>query len=109
MMSHTILKIEYDHERLAKFCENMGLEELSVFGSVLRDDFGPNSDIDVLVEFPQTFKYSLFELVDIKDELEAIFGRRVDVVTRRAVQRGKNESRKQEILRTAKVIYDKTA
>lgn len=108
-MNHSIVKIPYDHKRLAKFCEDMGLEELSVFGSVLREDFGPDSDIDVLVEFPPTFKYSLFELVDIKDELEAIFGRKVDVLTRRAVQRGKNESRKQEILETAQVVYDKTA
>lgn len=69
-----------------------------MFGSVLREDFGPDSDVDVLVAFSMEAKHSLFDLVRKEDELRAILGRRVDLVTRRSVERSANEWRRQSIL-----------
>lgn len=71
------------------------------FGSVLREDFLPESDIDVLVTFHPGAQWSLFDLVDMKDELEHLFGRKIDLVEKRALR---NPFRKREILRTMQVM-----
>jgi uncharacterized protein len=70
--------------------------------SVLRDDFRPDSDIDVLVTFSPESSWSLFDWVDIKDELESLFGRKVDIADKEGL---KNPYRRHEILRTQQVIY----
>jgi uncharacterized protein len=88
-------------EAIGKFCQRWKIREFSVFGSVLRDDFTPDSDVDVLVSFyPGTFWG--FESVDMKDELEAMFGRRVDLLTKEGLQ---NPSRREQILSTRRVLY----
>ncbi len=83
---------------IADFCRKWHVTEFALFGSVVRDDFGPESDVDVLVSFAPDVRYSLFDLVDMQDELVAIFERKVDLVTRRAVERSMNEWRRQAIL-----------
>jgi uncharacterized protein len=75
------LGIEVDQESLARFCRSRGIRRLSFFGSVLRDDFGPQSDIDVLVEFAPDAKVGLFEFVDLQQELGELLGREVDLHT----------------------------
>lgn len=81
------------------------MKEFALFGSVLRDDFKPDSDIDVLVDFEQDSGRTLFDLVDMIDELKNIFGRDVDLLTRKAVERSRNYIRRKEILSSAEVVY----
>jgi len=83
---------------IADFCRKWQVTEFALFGSVLRDDFGPDSDVDVLVSFAPDVRYSLFDLVHMEDELREMFGRDVDLVTRRAVERSMNTWRRQVIL-----------
>src|SRR6266540_369471 len=73
-------KIAIDRQRLADFCRRNHIRRLSLFGSVLRDDFGPNSDVDVLVEFEPNHIPGL-AFFAMQDELSAILGRRVDLNT----------------------------
>lgn len=90
--------------RVAEFCRTHGIASLAIFGSALRDDFGPGSDIDVLVEFEPGRTPGL-DFVSMADELSGLFGRRVDVLTRSAVERSRNYIRRKAILGSAKVIY----
>ena len=77
-------KVSVDRDRIAEFCRRHHVRRLALFGSVLRDDFGPGSDIDVLVEFePDTFVG--FRIVEMEDELSQSLGRKVDLVTVRAL------------------------
>ena len=75
------LRIEVDQESLAGFCRRGGIRRLSFFGSVLRDDFGPESDVDVLVEFEPDANVGLFEFVDLQRELSELLGHEVDLHT----------------------------
>ena len=75
------LQIDVDAEGLAAFCRRAGIRRLSFFGSVLREDFGPESDIDVLVEFSPDSGIGLFEFVDLQHELAELLGREVDLHT----------------------------
>lgn len=97
--------IPVNQERLAAFCERYHIRRLSFFGSVLRDDFRPDSDVDVLVEFLPEAQHSLFDLVRMQDELEGILGRKVDLVSRRGVEGSRNPLRKRAILESAEVVY----
>ncbi len=89
---------------LAAFCRAHGIRRLSVFGSALRDDFGPESDIDVLVEF-EPGRAPGFRFVSMATELSELFGRQVDLLTRRSVERSPNYIRRKEILDSAEVVY----
>ncbi len=91
-------------DRLAAFCRANGIRKLSVFGSALRDDFGSESDIDVLVEFAPG-RTPGFRFVGIAAELSELFGRPVDVLTHSSVERSLNYIRRKEILDSAEVIY----
>ena len=91
-------RIAIPHEAITAFCQRWKISEFALFGSVLRDDFGPDSDVDVLVSFAPEAEYSLFDLVHMEDELRNIFGRNVDLVTRRAVERTTSAWRRQAIL-----------
>ena len=73
--------IEFDREKLAAFCRRHNVTRLSLFGSILRDDFGPDSDIDVLVEFAPGARVSLFQLGGMLNELSEMLGRQVDLKT----------------------------
>lgn len=87
------------------FCKLWQVTELALFGSVLRDDFGPASDVDVLVEFEEEARHTLFDMVHMEEELQEIFGRQVDLLTRRGVENSRNYIRRKAILDTARVIY----
>ena len=93
-------------KRLAEFCRRWKISELAFFGSVLRDDFRSNSDIDLLVSFSPKAKISLFDLVRMQNELEEIFGREVDLVERRVIEKSENYIRRKNILSNTKVIYE---
>ena len=73
-------------ERITAFCDRHGIGELSFFGSVLREDFGPGSDVDVLVEFLPDRAPSFFGLQSMEEELAAMLGRRVDLVSKRGLR-----------------------
>jgi uncharacterized protein len=95
-------KIRIPRKKIAEFSRRWRVTEFSLFGSVLRDDFRPESDVDVLVTFAPDAQVSLFDLVQMKLDLEKIFNRPVDVVEKDALE---NPFRKREILRTAQVVY----
>jgi predicted nucleotidyltransferase len=90
---------------LADFARRWRVTELALFGSALRDDFGPESDVDLLVTFDPDAPWSLFDLVEMKLDLEELFGREVDVMTRRAIEKSSNWIRRESILNTALPIY----
>ena len=92
-------------ERIAELCDRWQITEFALFGSVLRDDFRPDSDIDVLVSFAPTAQRGLTETLQIRDELEALFGRPVDLLVKAAIERSDNWLRRQNILNSAQVIY----
>ena len=92
-------------EELAAFCERWRIVELAFFGSVLRDDFGPHSDVDVLVRFHPEAKHSLMGLVTVQEELSRVLGREVDLHERTAVERSRNYIRRRAILEAAEVVY----
>jgi predicted nucleotidyltransferase len=95
-------KIEIQEKGIAAIARKWRIKELSLFGSVLGEQFSEKSDIDVLVQFENDADYSLFDLVDLKDDLEKTLGRTVDLVEKAGI---KNPFRKKEILRSAKVVY----
>jgi len=97
--------IPIEHEKIAAFCQRWKIVELCLFGSVLRDDFRPDSDVDVLATFTPEAEWSLFDHVAMEEELSAIFGRKVDLVSRRAIERSANWIRRQAILGSAEPCY----
>jgi predicted nucleotidyltransferase/uncharacterized protein with HEPN domain len=98
--------IEIDKDKLRAFCSKWKITEFSFFGSVLREDFRPDSDIDVLVTYADDAGWSLWDTVKASDELSSIFERKVDLVSRRAVEDGENPFRRETILSTAVSIDD---
>ena len=98
-------RIAIPTERIAAFCERWQVTELALFGSALRDDFGPASDVDVLVAFADEARYSLFDMVRMEAELKDIFGREVDLVERAGIERSRNYLRRKAILGSAETIY----
>ena len=91
-------------DRLAAFCRANGIRRLAIFGSALREDFGPDSDIDLLVEFAPGRTPGL-RFIGMVDELSELFGRPVDVLTHSSVERSPNYIRRKEILDSAEVIH----
>ena len=96
------IPIQVSLEQISRFCGKWKIIEFSLFGSILRQDFGPDSDVDVLVAFAPDHGWSLFDWVEMIDELKAMFGREVDLVARSGL---KNPFRRQEIMRTRQVMY----
>lgn len=90
---------------ISVFCRKWNILEFSLFGSVLREDFSPESDIDVLVLFHPDTHYSFFDLVHMQDELKEIFGREVDLVSKRGIEASRNPIRRKAILESAEVVY----
>jgi predicted nucleotidyltransferase len=92
-------------ERIRMFCKKWNIKEFSLFGSYITKNFNQDSDVDVLVSFDEKAVYGFFELVDMKAELEVIYGRKVDLVTKRAVENSRNHIRSTGILRNTKLVY----
>ncbi|MHC1595904.1 MAG: nucleotidyltransferase family protein [Candidatus Syntropharchaeales archaeon] len=101
----TQARIDLPKEEIAEFCKKWEIHEFSFFGSVLTDDFRPDSDIDVLVTFEDNTKHTLFDLVHMEDELERVFGREVDLLTRSAVEQSRNYIRRKAILSSLEAVY----
>ena len=91
-----------DRDRIADFCRRWSITEFALFGSILRDDFRPDSDIDVLVTFAPDAPWTLWDLSRMRDELRSIFGREVDLVEKKALR---NPYRRQAILANHQVVY----
>ncbi|MBE9193235.1 nucleotidyltransferase domain-containing protein [Gloeocapsopsis crepidinum LEGE 06123] len=89
---------------IAQFCQRWKVEEFYLFGSVLRNDFRPDSDIDVMVQFAPDAHWG-FEIVEMKQELEAMFRRKVDFLTKKSIEQSENWIRRKEILGTARLVY----
>lgn len=104
-MTDLQVQIDLPMEKIEEFCRRWNIVEFALFGSVLRDDFRPDSDVDVLVTFAQDSHWSLFHIVDMREELMRIFGRKVDFVERPAVEESRNYIRRKAILDSAKAIY----
>jgi uncharacterized protein len=99
------LPIPLDREKIADFCRRWKIKEYSLFGSVLREDFRPDSDVDVLVSFAEDAPWSFFDMVTMQEELKAVLGREVDLVERRAVERSENYIRRRHILQSLEQVY----
>ena len=97
--------IAVPRDRIAGFCRRWNVTELAAFGSVLHGDFGPDSDIDLLVSFAPDARWTLFDLVVMQGELEAILDREVDLIERLAVEQSENYIRRKSILSGIEVIY----
>ena len=97
--------IELPMEKIVEFCDRWQVIEFALFGSVLRDDFYPDSDIDVLITFSPTAKRGLSETLQMRDELQAIFDREVDLIVKAAIERSENWLRRKNILESAQTIY----
>ena len=95
------LPIEIDQKQLAAFCRKHHLTKLALFGSVLTDLFGPDSDVDVLFEYDPQHVPSLFDVAGMEEELGEILGRRADMRTPNDLSRYFRD----EVVRTARVEY----
>ncbi len=92
-------------EQIAAFCRKWQIAELALFGSALRDDFRPDSDVDVLVRFSPAAKHGLFDLVRMQEEMRNIWGWDVDLVERSAIEISRNYIRRKAILNSAETVY----
>jgi uncharacterized protein len=90
-------------EEIVALCRRWKVAEFSLFGSAVREDFGSHSDVDVLVRFLPDAGWSLFDIVDMQEELKGVFGREVHLVEAEGLR---NPYRRAEILRTREVIYE---
>lgn len=97
--------IAVSSEAIDAFCERWRIRELALFGSVLRDDFNQASDIDVMVSFEPSARITLLDWATMADELERLFGRPVDLVTRKSVETSENYLRREAVLSSAQVLY----
>ena len=96
------IAIDIDKEKLRAFCRKWKITEFALFGSVVRpEEFREDSDVDVLVRFADEAKWGLGEWIDMRDELIALFGREVDLLTRSGVEDMRNYLRREAILETA--------
>lgn len=98
------MKPEIDPRRIARLCKKHRVQRLALFGSVLRDDFGPESDVDVLYELNARTRPSLRSYMALHEALEALFGRSVDLLAFKQVHDPSARSR--SILESAQVIYE---
>lgn len=100
-----MIHILLPQDAINRFCKKWKIKELALFGSVLRDDFCGDSDIDVLVSFYPEAEWTLFDHVNMQDELKKIINRDIDLITRRGIESSRNNLRRNEILNSAEVIY----
>ncbi|MEM9275154.1 MAG: nucleotidyltransferase family protein [Cyanobacteria bacterium P01_F01_bin.143] len=100
-----VKNIEIPLEKIKIFCTTWQITEFALFGSVLRDDFRPDSDIDIMVQFNTDAHPTFLNLEQMEAELKIIFQRQVDLVTRQGIETSRNYLRRQEILSSVQVIY----
>ena len=95
-------RIALPMEQIKAFCEKFGVDEFSLFGSILREDFGPDSDVDVMLKFKPGRGFTFENTPDIQDELERMFGRPVDVIEKGRIR---NPFRRDTIMNSYRVVY----
>jgi predicted nucleotidyltransferase len=98
-------RIPIDRDKIAEFCKKHGIIEFSLFGSVLRDDFGPDSDVDVMISLAPQKQFGLFKYGRLVYDLGQLFRRDVDVVLRKEIEASANPFRKKEVLSNYHTIY----
>ncbi len=98
------IQLKVPRRKLVDFCRKNRIQKLAFFGSVLRDDFKPTSDVDVLIEFEKGYTPGL-AFFAMPEELKKILGREVDLLTYQGVKASKNPIRRKAILNSAKVYY----
>ena len=98
-------KLRVSKETIENFCKKWKITEFALFGSVLREDFRPDSDVDVLVTFSPDSDWDIEHLLDMREELEALFGRAVDLVEKRLVEESRNYIRRKHILSHMEAVY----
>ena len=98
-------KVWIPTDDLGEFCQRWKITELALFGSALRRDFDDESDIDVLVSFASGARWSLFDLVTMRNEPEGLFGRPEDLVERSAIEQSENYIRRKGILAKTEILY----
>jgi predicted nucleotidyltransferase len=91
-----------NYNDIVHLCEKYRINELSIFGSSIRDDFTQNSDVDILVSFLNNSEISLFDIMDLEEEFSKLINREVDIVEKESL---KNPIRKDRILSTREIIY----
>ncbi len=96
-----ILSWTDNKEEIKEFCQRWKIQELSLFGSVLRNDFGADSDVDFLVSFGANSNWTLFDFAQMEEELAEIIGQPIDLVSKRAIEQSPNWKRKARILNSA--------
>jgi predicted nucleotidyltransferase len=104
-MNNSIAAIPLPLKEIAEFCQRWQIRELALFGSALRDDFSPDSDVDILVTFAPEAEWGLFEHIKMQQELQTLLQRSVDLISKRALERSRNWLRRQEILDTAQPLF----
>jgi predicted nucleotidyltransferase len=97
--------IDLPTEKIADFCQRWQVMEFALFGSVLRDDFRPDSDIDIMVQFHPEAHPTFSSLDQMEAELKTMFHRDIDLITRQGIETSRNYLRRHEILSSAQVIY----
>ena len=99
------MKLSVNRESLSRFCRERGIARLDLFGSALRDDFRNDSDVDLLATFRPDAHPTLLDWAEMQEKLAGLFGRPVDLVSRRAIERSRNRYRQHAILSTATPFY----
>jgi predicted nucleotidyltransferase len=102
-MSSALISIPMD--KIANFCRRWKASELAMFGSALRDDFSPESDLDLLISFGPDADWGLLDHVKMQQELQELLQRNVDLVSKRAIEQSGNWLRRKEILTSARVLF----
>ncbi|MXZ76083.1 MAG: nucleotidyltransferase [Gemmatimonadetes bacterium] len=102
------VRINIPNNKIAEFCQRHHIKRLALFGSVLRDDFTPESDVDILVDFEPDTLIGYIGLAGLEIELIDMLGRNVDLHTLEGVERSRNGLLQKEILGTAETVYEQT-
>ena len=97
--------IHIPRSQIDSFCHCWQVSELALFGSVVREDFGPDSDVDVLIQFQPQARHTLLDMARMEEELRQIFGRDVDLVERSAIEQSRNHIRREAILQSAESVH----
>jgi uncharacterized protein len=100
----TTLRLPLPTDAITQFCRRWKIRELALFGSVLRTDFRPDSDVDVLVTFHDDAEWGLLDHMQMQQELATLLHRPIDLVSKRALERSANWVRREAILNTAQVL-----
>jgi hypothetical protein len=98
-------RIPIPMDEVVAFCKKWAVTEFALFGSVLREDFRADSDVDVLVRLDPQGHCTLFDMVEMRQELVTLFGREVDLVSKDGIEASRNPLRKRSILASAEIVY----